>query len=434
MKHFRKLLPALYAGILLFSVGPAMAQSLPYARHVVDTLSAPGMHGRGYVNQGDLTAARYLAAEFKRLGLQAYTDQYFQPFQTPINALPGKLKLIVNKKELVPGQDYLVDPGCPSFSGQYRTVWLEAKELLTQASWVPKVQRATDAWVVIAPYTKADFDKDQLQQINEVISFLKYHPDNPARGTIILTNDKLTWGTSTEQYSKPAITLRAEAVTSSVKTVSLEVESKFYPAYATQNVVGFIPGTAASDSLLVMTAHYDHLGMMGREAVFPGANDNASGVAFLLSLARYYAAHRPKHTMVFMAFAGEEAGLLGSRYFVEHPLFPLQNIRFLMNFDMAGTGDDGIQVVNGKIYKTRFDTLNAINERRSLLKQVKIRGEACNSDHCFFYRQGVPSFFIYTLGGIQAYHDIYDRAETLPLMEFEDYFQLITAFTTYLDE
>ena len=137
---------------------------------------------------------------------------------------------------------------------------------------------------------------------------------------------------------------------------------------------------------------------------------------------------KPKYTLAFIAFSGEGLGLLGAKYFTERPLFPLKKIKFLMNYDISGTGDDGIQVVNGKVYKDKFDLLVSLNQKYNLLKEVKIRGEACNSDHCMFHMAGVPSFFIYTLGGIQAYHDVYDKAETLPLTEYEDYFKLIIAF------
>ena len=133
-----------------------------------------------------------------------------------------------------------------------------------------------------------------------------------------------------------------------------------------------------------------------------------------------------------MAFAAEEIGLIGSKYFTDHPLFPLKKIKFLLNFDLAGTGDDGIQVVNGKNYQQKFDLLTKLNDQDKLLKQIKIRGEACNSDHCMFHNKGVPCFFIYTLGGIQAYHDIYDRAETLPLTEYQDYFTLLVRFISNL--
>jgi Zn-dependent M28 family amino/carboxypeptidase len=192
-------------------------------------------------------------------------------------------------------------------------------------------------------------------------------------------------------------------------------------------VIGYIEGSK-KDSLLVFTAHYDHLGMMGKETMFPGANDNASGVSILLNLIKHFSTTKPEYTLVFIAFAGEEIGLIGSSYFTSHPVFPLNKIKFLINFDLAGTGDDGIQIVNGKVHQEKFDLITKLNEQDKLLKQIKIRGEACNSDHCMFHTKGVPCFFIYTLGGIQAYHDIYDRAETLPLTEYEDYFKLLLNF------
>ncbi len=188
----------------------------------------------------------------------------------------------------------------------------------------------------------------------------------------------------------------------------------------------------STDSLIVFIGHYDHLGAMGENTYFPGANDNASGIAMMLNLAKYYSENKPEFNTAFIAFGAEEVGLLGSRHFTEHPLFELDKIKFLINFDLAGTGDDGIQVVNGSVYRDKFDRLRTINDEMDLLPQIKIRGEACNSDHCFFHRKNVPLFYIYTLGGIKAYHDIYDVAATLPLTEFEDYFILITEFVESL--
>ncbi len=173
---------------------------------------------------------------------------------------------------------------------------------------------------------------------------------------------------------------------------------------------------------------------MGKDVYFPGANDNASGCAMLLNLANYYSQpeNKPKYSIAFMAFCGEEVGLLGSKYYTEHPLFPMKNIRFLLNMDIMGTGEEGITVVNGSVFKTEFDKLKEINTQHNFIKDVKIRGKAANSDHYFFAENGVKACFIYTMGGIKAYHDIYDRAETLPLNEFENLFKLITKFGDYL--
>lgn len=171
---------------------------------------------------------------------------------------------------------------------------------------------------------------------------------------------------------------------------------------------------------------------MGSDTYFPGANDNASGVALLLNLAKYYAANPAKYSIVFVCFAGEEAGLMGSKFYTENPLLPLKKIRFLINTDLAGTGEDGITVVNATEFPKEFKWMQEINENNHLLKAVNARGKAPNSDHYFFTEKGVPSFFFYTLGGISAYHDVFDKAETLPLTKHENLFTLIKLFNEKL--
>src|SRR5262249_11975318 len=136
----------------------------------------------------------------------------------------------------------------------------------------------------------------------------------------------------------------------------------------------------------------------------------------------------PKYSIAIFLFSAEEIGLLGSKYYTENPLFPLENIKFLLNLDLSGTGDDGITVVNGEIHRDKFDLLTDLNIKSAYLKDIKIRGEACNSDHCHFHKKGVKSFFFYTMGGISQYHNIYDKEETLPLTEYEDLFSLIRDF------
>ena len=106
----------------------------------------------------------------------------------------------------------------------------------------------------------------------------------------------------------------------------------------------------------------------------------------------------------------------------------LESIRFQINLDICGTGDEGIQVVNGSVLRPEFERLVAINDHFALLEKVKSRGERCNSDHCPFYLRGVPAFFIYTLGGARHYHDVYDTEEALTLSEFEDLHRLLTHF------
>jgi hypothetical protein len=95
---------------------------------------------------------------------------------------------------------------------------------------------------------------------------------------------------------------------------------------------------------------------------------------------------------------------------------------------LVGTGVDGITVVNATEFSKEFALLNKVNDTRKLLVKINPRGKAANSDHYWFTEKGVPAFFIYTLGGVAAYHDILDVASTLPLNEYEDLFKLIVEF------
>ena len=151
-------------------------------------------------------------------------------------------------------------------------------------------------------------------------------------------------------------------------------------------------------------------------------------IALLLSLAKYYAAHPQKYSIGFILFAAEEAGLVGSKYFTEHPIIPLKNIRFLTNTDLAGTGVDGITVVNAILFPKEFALMKKINTENKYLVDIGERGKAANSDHYWFTEKGVPAFFFYTKGGIAAYHDVFDRAATLPMTKQADLMQFLIKF------
>jgi len=282
------------------------------------------------------------------------------------------------------------------------------------------VNKAGNSIIFIDSRDKKNEKPDITKKIDGYVNFLKYNPQVNIKGIIIYTADKLTWEASPEQGVRPIITLIKDLDINSLNSIELVVDAKFLPDYETRNVIGSIKGTSNSDSMIVVLAHYDHLGKMGKDTYFPGANDNASGVAMILNLAKHYSVNKPKYTMVFVALSAEELGILGAKAFTDNPPIDLKKIKFLINFDLAGTGDEGIKVVNGSVFKDKFDLLTEINKKQQLLPKIDIRGAACNSDHCPFYQKGVPCFYIYTLGGIKAYHDILDKSDTLPFTAFVD--------------
>ena len=186
-----------------------------------------------------------------------------------------------------------------------------------------------------------------------------------------------------------------------------------------------------SDSFIVFTAHYDHLGMQGN-AIFPGASDNASGTSMVLYLAEYFAKTKPKDNIAFILFSGEEAGLMGSAYFTENPLFDLKKIKMVINLDIMGNAENGITVVNGEVHKDRFDKLVRVNNKHKLLPDIKARGASSNSDHYHFAAKGIPAFFIYTNGGQGYYHDVFDTAENVQLTNYESLAELLIKFVSVL--
>ena len=407
----------------LFSISPA--QDISFARTVIRDLTSPSMHGRGYVKNGDRKAAVYIHNKFDEFGLKHFGKDYFQHFSFPVNTLPGKITLKVDDKKLVPGEEYLIASSSPTLKGTYELVWLQnaedsvrARELLSSSGLANRF--------VVSEMKRKDLDKSNPFGSTGVIN-------------LVDSSENLWWHVSNGRYVKDyvIITMREQFINKESANISISVKNKYLNDHKARNVIAYVEGTREPDSFMVITAHYDHLGRMGKDTYFPGANDNASGTAMMLDLARHYSMkdNAPGISVAFIALSGEEVGLYGSGYYTDNPLFPLEDIRFLVNLDMVGTGSAGITVVNGRIYKEAFQKLAEINEEQLLLNEVKARGEACNSDHCPFYRKGVPSFFIYTRGDeYQEYHNVKDREAGLPLTEYEDLFRLMIEFIDNIDE
>lgn len=410
-----------------------------YARKIVDTMASESMHGRGYVNDGDKIAANYIRTEFKKLGLQSFTESYYQKFSFPINTFPGQVKFWFYPMEKKSGKEndfvgnvgknFLVVASSPSAYHDYSMKTFDSTNASSDFRLKRFTKQISNREFILVDDRNVK-DKKKLDRFNK----LKENKFG-AMGLIVFVK-KLTWGQSQTVAQFPTIQILADSFNINSKEFGgdIQLENKFIPDYQSQNVIGYVKGSQHPDSFIVFSAHYDHLGQMGKDVYFPGANDNASGCAMLLNLAKHYsmAENKPKYSIVFIAFGGEEVGLLGSKHFTEAPLFPLKNIRFLLNMDIMGTGEEGITVVNGSVFKEEFDALVKITAQNNFIKEVKIRGKAANSDHYFFSEKGVKAFFIYTMGGTKAYHDIYDRAETLPLNEFEDLFKMILKFNEYL--
>jgi aminopeptidase YwaD len=408
--------------IAFFSL-PAKSQDLQRVRHTIDTLTSPYMAGRGYVTAGDQKAATYIKERFAAVGLKPLAPGYLQHFTLPINTFPGQLSLKIGNTTLIPGQDFIADPISGEGSGNGRVLILDTTIFDNAQARQQFLKRNISGHVLV--YHRRHYARlaakpaDVLRKIYE------------AKAVVELQDGKLTASLAGWQAPVPVYKVKQEAFAPNTRNIRFATDARLVPDYQSQNVLGYIPGTHQPDSFVVITAHYDHLGQMG-PIYFPGANDNASGVSMMLELAHYYAKNPPRYSIAFIGFGAEEAGLIGSEYYTMHPAFPLSQIKFLLNLDLLGTGDDGLMVVNGAVHAPQFSILDTLNEQQQLLPALRKRGRAANSDHFHFSEKGVPAFFFYTMGGIAAYHDIYDRPETLPLTKYKEVFNLIEQFIKQL--
>ncbi len=193
---------------------------------------------------------------------------------------------------------------------------------------------------------------------------------------------------------------------------------------ATENVLGYLPGNDPSlgREVLVIGAHYDHLGRGGEDSLSPsqageihnGADDNASGTAALLGLAEAFATMREsvRRTILFAAFSGEEEGLLGSSHYVRHPRFPIADTVAMINMDMVGRlRNDALQIGGVGTSPTFEPLLKDLNEGFQFTLRLSPQGIG-PSDHTSFYLQKLPVLFFFT--GIHSdYHRPSDDAEKI---------------------
>ncbi|MGH7742374.1 MAG: M28 family peptidase, partial [Candidatus Eiseniibacteriota bacterium] len=212
-----------------------------------------------------------------------------------------------------------------------------------------------------------------------------------------------------------------------------------------RNVVGIIPGRDTTRTLVV-GAHYDHLGYGQEGSLAPdshlphlGADDNASGVAAMLSVARdeggrAKAGKRPAHTMVFCAFTGEEAGLLGSGHFVEDPPRPLESIESMLNMDMVGRLRDNKLMVMGLGTATELPAMVAgANQSAAGKFDLKTSTDGYGpSDHSSFYKKQIPVLFLFT-GAHADYHKPSDTWDKINYPGLAHVAAFATALTDSLD-
>lgn len=196
-----------------------------------------------------------------------------------------------------------------------------------------------------------------------------------------------------------------------------------------RNVVGVLRGSdpALKDTYVLVTAHYDHIGMKANvegDKIFNGANDDASGTVSVIELAKAFAGmkDRPKRSIVFMTFFGEEKGLVGSRYYGKNPVFPIEKTVAGINIEQVGRTDDseGAQVASVGVTGFDFSEVGAIIKQAGDKTGINVWKHPVNSDKYFgasdnqaLADQGIPAHTISVAYGFPDYHGLGDEANKI---------------------
>jgi len=428
---------------------------------ITGQLASDKFFGRGTGTGGDSLAALFIRKEFKKAGADPLLESGLQPFRVNVAVEPGKNnRLAVDGREFLSGTDFM--PLALSANSS-----LAAQVVFCGYGLLPSgdtLQRddfsgldVTGKWaLVLRGYPESDpasagygsISTDRIKVLNArekgaagvlLVSGEKWDAadnlDNPSRsearaGVPVLqikrsvadTILKSSAATIKELEDKATDTKSAAGLITQT-TVDAEADVKKREAI-TSNVVMMLEGDSMPGEYVIVGAHYDHLGMGGpgsssrvpdTVAIHYGADDNASGVALMIELAERLAAEKAGHarSIIFIAFTGEEMGLLGSKHFVENMGIDSAAVNLMINLDMVGRMKEGngLQVGGVGTAKGLRDTVTSYNDTTAIRLSFTSEGYG-PSDHSSFYGKNIP-VLSFTTGAHLDYHTPSDTPDKL---------------------
>ncbi len=425
----------------------------------ISKLSSNEFQGRKPGLPGDSLAARFILDKFKKTGIKMLYNKGFQPVKLITGFKFGNENhLSAAQQTFELGADYepLFFSANKSFSGKLALAGYGMTISTDSLKWDDYQNNQVDGrWVLILEGLPAHLQQlTEAKKNSDVRSKVLNAIDHHANGILMVTADFNTKGAArtvifdknSTPYPIPILQISQKTadrlldqqlsfseIQNKIKTdqkpffrltkLTVNGEASVLPKITmTQNVVGWLPGKdpKLSDEYIVVGAHYDHLGFGGpgsgsrmpdTVAVHPGADDNASGVAAVIELAKRFShGKNNKRPILFVAFTAEEFGLIGSKAFVTEPPFNLKKASAMFNFDMVGRLDSAKDLTIGGV-GTALETNTLID---SLVHgfNVKISKEGYGpSDHSSFYGDNIPVIY-FTSGVHDQYHtpkDTYDR-------------------------
>lgn len=487
MKKFLLCIPFLSLSLFLWaqadSVQQRFAATITSAelKELVYTLSSDEFEGRETGRRGQKRVATYIADYFRDIGIEAYKGSYFQHF--PIAEAPfSEISLNVGDKRFFQGKDYTCTALIPSLqltSGEiavcgygsiangrddYTGMDVTQKAVLicmdepvektgmngttdkySFSAISSKVSTAREKGASLAILVYEDFKK--YNEAAYLFSKQEFEQFNATSIPYIIVSNEvanaLLKGSSYANIYAYRKAMNKGRKSGFVHKVSLEVDINTQKEVTGENIIAYIEGTDLKDELVVITAHYDHLGIHDG-AIFYGADDDGSGTAAIMEIAEAFmearkAGHGPRRSILIMPVSGEEKGLLGSEYYASHPVFPLKSTVANLNIDMIGRTDKSHQGTAEYVYIIGSDKLSTdlhkINESANNTYTALQLDYTYNdpldpnmfyyrSDHYNFAKNNIPVIFYFT-GVHKDYHKPTDTAEKLDYNKTEKIVRLV---------
>lgn len=417
--------------ILLFAAETAAAQKLKKAdkqsvqnlKTHVAYLADDKLEGRRAGSDGEKLAAEYISGQFRAIGLQPRGDggSYLQVFDITEGKkiLPGT-RFAANQHELKAGEDYFPLAFSPNSS-------------LLEASVSPSLAESGIPWFKdLGDALLNNKENPHFDLLGHLRQEIKNAREKGARALILYNSSELPDNLrfdekdKSEQAAIPVFYVTKSAMEKYMPDPStayeLKIQSDLGPkTRQARNIIGYIDNGASQT--IILGAHFDHLGYgedgnsmirTGEKLIHNGADDNASGSAALVELARMLKKSKnKKHNYLFLAFSGEELGLYGSKFYVEHPVIPVEKVNYMINMDMVGRLNDSTKTITIGGFGTSPSWNSILSGIKNPGFKVKFDSSGTGpSDHTSFYRKDIPVLFFFT-GLHTDYHKPSDDAEKI---------------------
>ncbi|MDD4604462.1 MAG: M28 family peptidase [Bacteroidales bacterium] len=430
MNRILLLLPALWIPFSLLAQGVSFSSDKDTIRtrlvRDVAVLASDSLQGREAGTVGEWKAATYLGSQFRAIGLLPKGNEagsFYQRFQNFQVGFHGSTHFLVDGNALVYREDF----GVTALSKNGHAIGLLVDG--SQGLVIPEkgIDQLDSSGNLKGTFILIDLHVDRTLIRDTSIAAkltpryrMKMALERGASGVIFWNpdspwNKKLFDFQSTDTmpgiavYVNSSIAERLKQNLGALADINVRIDRK---TSIYTNVIGYIDNGAIRT--IVIGAHFDHLGLKNDGRICYGADDNASGTAGMLEMARYFSTHRDTlNNYLFIAFSAEEKGLVGSNYFIAHPTISLSEIRFMLNLDMIGRLGCAGNIV-------KIEAVGSSSEWRRIIRDTqhhsfsikRVSAALPYSDHSPFYKAGIPVLFFNT-GLHEDYHTITDKLNTL---------------------